>query len=274
MRLLLAMTRSRCVVDGSVGLSLSPPRQCRLGYPDLMSKGFEGFVMKAWRADNYELMVTSVEPITDEYIRVGFTGGGLLAGQPTLPAQWIRAWFDDGQGRFRQRGYTLVHSDPVADTFDIEFALHYGPASTWAENAKPGDVLEATVLGKGLAASGFSMPEPAPTEFVMFGDTASLPAINSLLDALGDTPTRVWLEWQYESDKTLPVQGGSTTEVTWLQRIDDGRLMREQAEQVSCAPGTFAWVACDAMTTRSIVKTLKTQHGLAKESIKAQAYWK
>ncbi|MDO3647328.1 hypothetical protein [Nocardia mangyaensis] len=37
--------------------------------------------------------------------------------------------------------------------------------------------------------------------------------------------------------------------------------------------GTYAWAACDSATTRSIVKTLETTHGLSKTAIKAR-YWK
>ncbi|GAA5050789.1 siderophore-interacting protein [Nocardia callitridis] len=239
-----------------------------------MGKGFDGLIMKTWRADNYQLTATSVETVTDKYIRIGFTGGGLLADIPSHPTQWIRLWIDDGTGKLRQRGYTLVDPVPAEDTFDIEFAVHHGPASLWAAQAEPGDQLEASIIAKGVGASTFVVPDPAPSEFVIFGDTASLPAINSLLDALGEIPARVWLEWQYESDKTLPVRSGPATEVTWLQRVDGGRLMREQAEQITCDPGGFGWVACDGATTRSITKTLKTTHALPKESIKAQAYWK
>lgn len=230
--------------------------------------------MKAWRAENYKLTVTSVEPVTDKYIRIGFSSDGVLAANPVHPTQWIRLWFDDGTGKERQRGYTLVQQDPATDSFAIEFALHYGPASKWAENAQVGDILEASLMAKGSGSSSFVLPEPRPSEYVFFGDTASLPAINSLLDAIGDIPARVWLEWQFESDKTLPVRAGDAHEVTWLERVDDGRLLREAAESLTPPPGVFAWVACDGRTTRSIVKTLKTTHGVAKESIKAQAYWK
>lgn len=231
-------------------------------------------MMKAWRANDYKLTVTGVRPITGEYIRIGFTGGGLLADHPPHPTQYIRLWIDDGNGNYRQRGYTLVDQDPANDSFDIEFALHHGPASRWAENARPGDVLEASVMRGNVGASSFAVPDPAPSEYLVFGDTASLPAINSILDALGDIPARVWLEWQYESDPGLPVHAGPAHEITWLRRIDDGRLMREQAERITCAPGAFAWVACDGRTTRSIVKTLRSQHGLPKDSLKYQAYWK
>ncbi|MGW4736607.1 SIP domain-containing protein [Nocardia xishanensis] len=63
-------------------------------------------------------------------------------------------------------------------------------------------------------------------------------------------------------------------QATWLQRIDDGRLSREQSQEISCPEDAFAWVACDGHTTRSIVKTLKTSHNLPKTAIKSQAYWK
>ncbi|KAA0021545.1 siderophore-interacting protein [Antrihabitans cavernicola] len=234
-----------------------------------MGKGINGLVLKAMRADDYRLTVTSVSMITDKYVRIGFASGGLLADHPVHPTQWIRIWFADAAGKEQQRGYTLVDPNPAEGTFDIEFALHGGPASQWAQSAVIGDVLEATVLG-----SKFAVPEKVPSEYLIFGDTASLPAINSLLDAIGDVPARVWLEWQFESDKSLPVRNGSSADVTWLERVQFGQLLRQQAEQLECKPDAFAWVACDGATTRSITKTLKTQHNLEKHNIKAQAYWK
>jgi len=65
---------------------------------------------------------------------------------------------------------------------------------------------------------------------VVFGDTASLPAINSLLEAIGEIPARVWLEWQHDSDRSLPVRSGPNTEITWLERINYGQLLRQEAE--------------------------------------------
>ena len=44
----------------------------------VMSKGIDGLIMKAWRADEYQLTVTSVRGITDKYHRVGFSAGNLL----------------------------------------------------------------------------------------------------------------------------------------------------------------------------------------------------
>jgi NADPH-dependent ferric siderophore reductase len=232
-----------------------------------MGRGFNGLVLKALGANDYRLTVTSVQSVSDRYLRLGFSAGGLLAHHPLHPTQWIRMWFPDEDGKLLQRGYTLVDPDPGEDRFDVEFALHNGPAALWAEKATPGDVIDATVMG-----SKFALPETSPAEYLVFGDTASLPAINSLLNAIGDAPARVWLEWQYESDTTLPVHAGPGAEVTWLPRVNYGQLLRERAEELTCAADAFGWVACDGQTTRAITKTLKTKHGLT--AVKAQAYWK
>ena len=42
-----------------------------------------------------------------------------------------------------------------------------------------------------MLGSNFTLPEPAPKGYVIVGDTASLPAINSLLTAIGDSPAQV-----------------------------------------------------------------------------------
>ncbi|WP_063127861.1 siderophore-interacting protein [Nocardia fusca] len=235
-----------------------------------MGKGLNGLLTKAWGGSDYRITVTASEYITDKFLRIGFTAGGLLADHPVHPTQWVRCWIpvDDGD-KLHQRGYTLVDQDPDKDHFFIDFAIHDGPAARWAQQASVGDELEVTVLG-----SDFQLPETKPSEYLIFGDTASLPAVNSLLDAIGDTPARIWLEWQYETDQKIPVHTNSHHELTWVQRIEDGKLLREAAHELTCPTDAFAWIACDGPTTRSVVKTFKQVHGLPKSAMKYQAYWK
>ena len=121
-----------------------------------LSRGFAGAVLKLLRAGDYELTVTGRTEVTPHYLRLSFQAGGLLANRSLHPTQWIRMWFTDGE-KLHQRGYTLVNPDPANDTVDVEFALHDGVASRWAEQAQPGDTIEATVLG-----SNFALPEPRP----------------------------------------------------------------------------------------------------------------
>lgn len=79
------------------------------------SRGWQGAVLKLLRADDYELTVTSRTEITEHYLRIGFTDGGLLAEHPVHPTMWIRMWFPDGD-KVHQRGYTLVDIDVDAGT--------------------------------------------------------------------------------------------------------------------------------------------------------------
>lgn len=230
------------------------------------TRGFQGAVLKLLRAGDYRLTVTGRREVSPHYLRLSFEAGGMLADRPIHPTMWIRMWFADGD-RLHQRGYTLVDPDPESDTVDIEFALHEGVASRWAQSAKPGDTIEVTVLG-----SNFSLPQPSPAGYVIVGDTASLPAINSLLTAIGDTPARVFLEAGHDDDKQLPV--ARSTDITWVDRKNAGEALVEAVRSASFdAPDHFGWVACDNRTTRAVSRVFRDDYRIPKKSIKAQAYW-
>jgi NADPH-dependent ferric siderophore reductase len=230
------------------------------------TRGWQGTVLKLFRAGDYEFTVTGKQQVGPHYLRVSFTAGGMLAGRATHPTQWVRMWFADGD-KLHQRGYTLVDPDPDADTVDVEFALHEGIASQWAEDAEPGDTIEVTVLG-----SNFALPEPRPAGYVIVGDTASLPAVNSLLDAIGDAPARVFLEAGHADDKQLPV--ARDVDITWVDRVNAGAgLVDAVTSSAFDAADHFGWVASDNRTTRAVAKVLREEYGIPRKSIKAQAYW-
>lgn len=230
------------------------------------TRGFQGAVLKLLRAGDYRLTVTGKRQVGPHYLRLSFDAGGMLENRPVHPTMWIRMWFADG-AKQHQRGYTLVDPDPAADTVDIEFALHDGVASRWAEHAEPGDTIEVTVLG-----SNFALPEPRPAGYVVVGDTASLPAINSLLTAIGDAPARVFLEAAHDDDKQLPVARAEN--VVWVDRKNDGEaLVQAVAAAAFDAGDHFGWVACDNRTTRAVAKVLREDYKIARKSLKAQAYW-
>jgi NADPH-dependent ferric siderophore reductase len=230
------------------------------------SRGWAGAVLKLMRAGDYRLTVTGRREISPHYLRLSFNAGGMLTEHAVHPTMWIRMWFADGD-KLHQRGYTLVDPDSATDTVDIEFALHDGIASHWARAAQPGDTIEATVLG-----SKFAIPEPSPAGYVIVGDSASLPAINSLLKSIGETPARVFLEASHDDDKDLPVARGA--DVTWVDRKNAGQALLETVRSAAFdADDHFGWVACDNRTTRSVAKVLREDFGIPRKSIKAQAYW-
>lgn len=237
------------------------------------SRGLQGTLVKLWRGGDYHLTVTGRSEIGPHYLRLHFESGTLLDERRVHPTMWVRGWFPDG-ARSHQRGYTLVNPDPGAGTVDIDFATHGatrdGPATRWATAARPGDVLEVTVLG-----SSFALPTPEPAGYVIVGDTASLPAVNSLLDAIGDAPARVFLEAGHPEDRDLPV--ARTEGVTWVDRSGDagdgGGLVERVAATAFEASDHFGWVACDNRTTRAVAKVLRERYAIPRRSMKAQAYW-
>ncbi|AZG46296.1 siderophore-interacting protein [Gordonia insulae] len=239
------------------------------------SRGWQGAVLKLLGADDYELTVTSNEKVTDEYIRLGFTGGGLLTDRPVHPTMWVRIWFENKHGKLHQRAYTLVDPDPSDDSFYLEFAIHDGAATRWALSAEPGDTISSTFMG-----SKFAIPEPAPKGWLIAGDAAALPALNSLLDAISastdpSVPATVWFEYAHESDKALPLRLRDQDTINWVKRDRDGDALIEAVQGAAFdATGHFGWVALDMKATRAVSGSFKNDYKLGKTGVKAQAYWR
>ncbi|MFD8228652.1 siderophore-interacting protein [Streptomyces massasporeus] len=234
-------------------------------------RGWEGAVLKLMRGKDFEFTVTEVEDVTPEYRRLRFTDGGLLAATGVHPTMWVRLWFDNA-GKPHQRAYTLVDPDAGAGTFGLEFALHEGCASDWARAAKPGDTIEATVQG-----TGFDHPDPAPSHVFAVGDPASLPAINSLLDALGSAPATVWFEG---GDDDLPFRTDPDRhELRKVPRQDSGAHLvdRVKSDLPGLLRGTadpYVWIACDTVTTRALTAYVRKELGLPKQRVHALGYWR
>ncbi|MFD0267247.1 siderophore-interacting protein [Streptomyces sp. NPDC127106] len=241
-----------------------------------VAKGWEGVVLKLLRGKDFTFTVTGAEQVTPQYRRVWFTDGGLLAaaGESLHPTMWVRLWFDD-DGKPHQRAYTLVDPDAAEGTFALEFALHDGIASDWARNANPGDTIEATVQG-----TGFSAPAPAPERLLVIGDPASLPAINSLLDAYPQTPATIWFETQHEADADLPVRlHPDRHEIRRVPRSGDGaalveRIRAELPALASDPESAYVWLACDTATTRTLSGYLRKDLGLPKQRVNSLGYWR
>ncbi|MGI5426916.1 siderophore-interacting protein [Streptomyces sp. CA-179760] len=234
-------------------------------------RGWEGAVLKLLRAKDFVFTVTGARDVTPDYRRLSFTDGGLLAAAGVHPTMWVRLWFDNA-GKPHQRAYTLVDPDPEAGTFSLEFALHEGCASDWARTAKPGDTVEATVQG-----TGFEHPSPAPSHVFAVGDPASLPAINSLLAALGSAPATVWFEG---GDEDLPFRTDPARhELRKVPRQDSGAHLvdRVRTDLPGLLQGTadpFVWIACDTATTRTLAAYVRKELGLPKQRVHALGYWR
>ncbi|MEV7618070.1 siderophore-interacting protein [Streptomyces sp. NPDC089799] len=241
-----------------------------------VGKGWEGVVLKLLRGKDFTFTVTGAEDVTADFRRVHFTDGGLLAaaGDSLHPTMWVRLWFEDG-GKPHQRAYTLVDPDREAGAFSLEFALHDGVASRWARAAQAGATIEATVQG-----TGFSAPSPAPQRLLLIGDPASLPAINSLLDAFPETPATIWFETQHASDADLPVRlDPARHEIRRIAREGGGtalveRVRAELPELARDPASAYVWLACDTTTTRTLTAWLRKDLALPKQRVNSLGYWR
>ncbi|MFE9741905.1 siderophore-interacting protein [Streptomyces sp. NPDC006477] len=237
-----------------------------------MGHGWQGAVLKLMRGKDFTFTVTGAEQVTEDYRRVHFTDGGLLAAAGVHPTMWVRIWFDSA-GKPHQRAYTLVDPDVEAGTFSLEFALHDGVASHWARDCAPGDTVDATLQG-----TGFETPDPAPARLLVVGDPASLPAVNSLLDALPDVPATIWFETQHASDEDLPFRlDPARHELRRVPRRDGGAdlVARVKAELPALAdPASYVWIACDTATTRTLATYARKELALPKERVHALGYWR
>ncbi|MEU9292818.1 siderophore-interacting protein [Streptomyces sp. NPDC048266] len=234
--------------------------------------GWQGAVLKLMRGRDFTFTVTGAEQVTEDYRRVHFTDGGLLAAAGVHPTMWVRIWFDNA-GKPHQRAYTLVDPDVEAGTFSLEFALHDGVASHWARGCAPGDTVDATLQG-----TGFETPDPAPARLLVVGDPAALPAVNSLLDALPDVPATIWFETQHASDEDLPFRlDPARHELRRVPRRDGGAdlVARVKAELPALAdPASYVWIACDTATTRTLATYARKELALPKERVHALGYWR
>ncbi|WP_369745278.1 siderophore-interacting protein [Paenarthrobacter sp. AMU7] len=243
-----------------------------------MKRNWEGVVLKVMGAKDFTLEVTGKEEITPDFLRVHVRDGGLLERSGLHPTMWIRLWFDDS-GKAHQRAYTLVNASPADGTFSMDFAMHHGVAADWARSVQAGDTIDATVQG-----SSFTFPQPAPRRMWVVGDPASIPAINSLLDerevtAAGSAVVTAWLEYQHDADPSIEVRTSGSDVVSWVPRKRDGAALVDEvcdaltAETVS-VDHDFFWIACEASSTRAIVKHLRKTLGVDKHRIDALGYWR
>lgn len=233
-----------------------------------MGHGWEGLVLKLFRAKDFVFTVTGAEQVTERYRRVHFTDGGLLELIGVHPTMWVRLWFDNA-GKPHQRAYTLVDPNLEAGTFSLEFALHDGCASDWSRKCEPDDIIEATVQG-----TGFEVPDPLPPRMLVIGDPASLPAINSLLAVAPKLPTTIWFETTHELDHKLPFRiDPEHHDLRTVPRPDLVENVKADLRDL-VGPDTFIWIACDTATTRALTTYVLKDLAVPKHRVKSLGYWK
>jgi NADPH-dependent ferric siderophore reductase len=192
---------------------------------------------------------------------------------PSLPEFAPDGTVSTGEGpRPTVRTYTPRGYDPATKTLEIQFLLHgEGPASAWAQRAKPGDKL--AVAGPG---GRFSL-EPAADYWWLAADESAIPAVGTLLEALPDsTIVDVHIEADGPDDEMeLKVPARAT--VTWHHRRTHdafGEELAAAAREAAIPEGARIWVACEASATRDIRRYFSRERGIPSAQLVTRGYWR
>lgn len=236
--------------------------------------------------------VLSVKRITPHMQRVVFGGEELRGFASAAPDDHVKLIFPNAQGELvfptlgpngpeyppgvlpsPMRDYTPRDYDAQRNELIVDFVIHGdGPASTWAEQARPGQQ-----IGVGGPRGSFVIAEDFDY-YVLVGDETALPAIGRRLDEMhAGARVKVLAEVPEAADRQ-PLGSQAQFSVHWLERdgVDDAgsdlleRALRELPEW----PGdTFYWIAAESRRARAMRQYLAEERGVPKEWIRATGYW-
>ena len=237
-----------------------------------MTRGFQGAVIRGFGARDHEATVTEVVRVAPHVVRVRLTSPTLFQDAVADPTAWLRFWFPDpgGGDTEHQRAYTILEGDVASGTFAVDIVLHEpaGPASIWARRAEPGMTVPVTSLG----SSAFTVPDDPPAGYLLFGDSASIPAINGILDTVPpDVPIELYLEQHDEADRAIPLTAHPRVCVHWVPRRDASSLAA--AVEARDYSDWSAWAGPEAGTLKHLRTRLREEFGFPKGELHARAYW-
>jgi NADPH-dependent ferric siderophore reductase len=232
------------------------------------------------------ITVARVQALSPAMRRVTFHGPDLANFGPPAPAGYIKLVFPspgqdeavpptpDGPKPASMRTYTPRRYDPAALELDVDFVLHgEGPASAWARQAQPAQVLYMMGPGPGYK------PDPSATTHWLIGDDTAMPAIETILLALQAHSTANVYAEVVSADEQRSLDTAVSTEVHWLSRGDDparaGTALETALRGAAPPPqGTRVYLACEASAMRRLRKLLIDELGVAKSHVVGRGYWK
>ena len=236
------------------------------------------------------IVVEKVSDVTRSMRRIRFAGpavAGYLS-RPRVPN--VKLFFPDGpvldlpkfgeRGRYayapgqreRVRTYTVRAYSVEESWMDVDFVRHgAGLASSWAESARPGDVV-------GAVGGGGRLPRACDWILLMADDTG-VPALAAILETLPEEQRGVALiEVDAEADEQ-PLACPPGVNVRWLHRrgtdpAASGLLTEAGSalELPSDLDGVFAWVSAESHVVRDMRKDLR-ERGVPRRNQLIIGYW-
>lgn len=224
-----------------------------------------------------QVMVKETIRLTPNMLRIVFTGDDLADFESPAPDNHVKLFFPMPNGDIEKRDYTPRAFNNAARTLTIDFALHEGqhktgPATAWAKNAKPGDMLQ---IG---GPRGSTIISPSFDWWLLIGDETALPAIARRLAELppGTKVKAIISVTDQANEQQFETQ--SHCEITWLHRptdqaADPTPLLR-LLETIELPKGEgFIWIATEGLVARAVRDYLVNTRAHLLAWTKSSGYW-
>lgn len=200
---------------------------------------------------------------------------------PVLPEPLGLDWYADWRAldpdvRGIMRTYTIREARREPAEVDVDFALHgdLGPASRWAQRARPGD--EVALLAPVTPDNGgVDFQPPEGTDWVLLSaDETALPAVAGILEWLPTgTPVKAWIEVAHPDDR-IPLTTKADADITWLVRGSSDPVLTALTA-ATLPPGTpYAWLAGEATTIRALRRHLLHTRAYSRPTLTFTGYWR
>ncbi|MBC3775664.1 siderophore-interacting protein [Pseudomonas sp. SWRI99] len=204
---------------------------------------------------------------TDDHVKLLFPQNAVQAA--ALETLVLGAGKDNGPLP-EMRDYTPRRYDLEKMELEIDFVLHGdGPASTWAEQAQPGQFLHI-----GGPRGSMIVPDIFDS-YLLIGDETALPAIARRLEGLAANRKALVVIEVENGAEQQKLDSAAQVNVIWVLREGGQDNLLTTVSQLQVPKGNlYAWVATETRVSRQIRRVLIDEHGLDEQFIKAVGYWR
>ncbi|MBK5513694.1 siderophore-interacting protein [Pseudomonas sp. TH15] len=204
---------------------------------------------------------------TDDHVKLLFPQNA--AQTAALETMVLGAGKDNGPMP-EMRDYTPRRYDLDSLELDIDFVLHGdGPASTWAEQAEPGQFLHI-----GGPRGSMIVPDIFDS-YLLIGDETALPAIARRLEGLAANRRALVIIEVANGAEQQRLESAAQVNVIWVLRDGGKNNLLTTVKQLQVPSGDlYAWIATETKVSRQIRRVLLDEHGLDDQFVKAVGYWR
>jgi NADPH-dependent ferric siderophore reductase len=172
------------------------------------------------------------------------------------------------------RDYTPRAYDAATNRLTIDFVVgHGGPATAWAEAAKPG-----AILGVGGPRGSFIVPTDY-ADHILIGDETALPAIARRLEELPAGVRVLTVVEVADTVSRLALATRADLTQVWVERMSapgqaDALVEAAKAAAANVSPGdAYVWIAAESQVAKRL-RTAMITLGFDPQAMKAAGYWR